>query len=74
MVVMENALHEWIQDRAKARGISVSLTVRDLLKEAYEMHEDKALGQLAVSREKTFKRRGALSTRRMRARLGIRNR
>ncbi len=72
MVVMENVLHRWVKDRAKAEGISVSLKVRDLLKEAYETHEDEALGLFAAEREKTFKRKDALTTNEMRARLGIR--
>ncbi len=46
---------------AKKQGISLSLKVRDLVKEAIEKHEDRELLRFAREREKTFDRAHALS-------------
>jgi len=40
--------------------VSLSLKVRDLVREALEMEEDIALAQFADSRDKTFSRKKSL--------------
>ncbi len=60
-VVLEKALYNSIERLAKREGVSLSLKVRDLVKEALEMDEDVALGQFASEREKTFRKTKAVS-------------
>ena len=59
-VVFEKPLYRIIKQIAKRDGISMSLKVRDLVKEAMEIKEDIALAAFAETREKTFKRAAAL--------------
>lgn len=59
-VVLEKPLYLAIEHLAKREGISLSLKVRDLVKEALEIEEDMALSILAEERERTFKRSTAL--------------
>ncbi len=74
MAVLEPPLYEWLTRFARAEGVSVSLKVRDLLREAYEMYEDEYLTSLARARARTFDRRTALTTEQMKARLGLNRR
>jgi len=60
-VVLEKPLYEAIRKIAKKEGISLSLKARDLLSEALEIHEDRILESVASEREKSFKRKSALS-------------
>jgi len=53
-VVLEKPLYHTIQQLANRDGISLSLKVRDLLKEALEIEEDKALSTFAEKRERTI--------------------
>ncbi len=59
-VVLEKPLFHAIERLADREGISLSLKVRDLVKEALEMEEDVALSALAEKRERTFKKERAL--------------
>jgi hypothetical protein len=59
-VVLEKPLYANIERLAKRDGVSLSLKVRDLVKEALEMEEDIALAQFADSRDKTFSRKKSL--------------
>lgn len=59
-VVLEKPLYRQIEHLAKRDGVSLSLKMRDLVKEALEMEEDIALSALAETRERTFKRATAL--------------
>ena len=59
-VVLERPLYNSIEHLAKRDGVSLSLKVRDLVKEALELEEDVALSTFAESREKTFDRATAL--------------
>ncbi|MBI3610137.1 MAG: toxin-antitoxin system, antitoxin component [Nitrospirae bacterium] len=59
-VVLEKPLYRRIEHLAKRDGISLSLKVRDLVREALEIEEDLALSVLAEKREKTFRRSTAL--------------
>ena len=71
MVTLEPPLHRWVIRSAKADGVSVSLKVRDLLRESYELHEDEYLGRLAAERDRTWSRRRAMSPEAVRRRLGL---
>ena len=71
MVVMEPPLYQRVTRFAEADGVSVSLKVRDLLKEAFEIYEDRYLVNLAKNREKSFDRKRALTVSQMRARMGL---
>ena len=55
-VVLEKPLYKDVEHLAKKEGVSLSLKVRDLIKEALEIKEDIALTRFAVKREQTFRR------------------
>jgi hypothetical protein len=59
-VVLERPLYNNVERLAKRDGVSLSLKVRDLVKEALEIEEDIGLSQLAEIREKTFSRKKSL--------------
>ena len=45
MVVLEPPLYRWIKERAKKQGLSLSLLIRDLIKDAYSNEEDQFWSQ-----------------------------
>jgi metal-responsive CopG/Arc/MetJ family transcriptional regulator len=53
-VVLEKPLYNTIERLAAREGISLSLKVRDLVREALEIEEDIALSAFAEKRERTF--------------------
>jgi len=59
-VVLEKPLYNSIDYLAKRDGVSLSLKVRDLVKEALEIEEDVGLSVLAEKRERTFSKAKAL--------------
>lgn len=59
-VVLEKPLYNNVRHLAEREGISLSLKVRDLIKEALESEEDIALSSFAEKREKTFSKTKAL--------------
>lgn len=59
-VVLEKPLYRKLESLAKRDGVSLSLKLRDLVKEALEMQEDIALSSWAETRERTFKKTTAL--------------
>ena len=59
-VVLEEPLFMTVERLAKRDKVSLSLKVRDLVKEALEMEEDAALSAFAEERDKTFKKATAL--------------
>lgn len=59
-VVLEEPLYATIERLAKRDKVSLSLKVRDLVKEALEVEEDIALSIFAEEREKTFGKATAL--------------
>ena len=59
-VVLEKPLYNTIERLASRDGVSLSLKVRDLVKEALEIEEDIALSSFAEQREKTLVRSRAL--------------
>ncbi len=52
-VVLEKPLYANVERLAKRDGVSLSLKVRDLLKDALEMEEDISLAKFAETREKS---------------------
>ena len=60
-VVLDRSLYNTVHELAQNQGISMSLVMRDLVKEAVELREDLALATLAESREKSFDPAIALS-------------
>ena len=59
-VVLEKPLYRKVEGLAKRDGVSLSLKVRDLVREALEVEEDIVLSVFAEAREKTFKKSTAL--------------
>ena len=53
-VVMEKPLHTAVSGLAKREGISMSMVVRDLVREALELREDIGLARMAEEREKSL--------------------
>jgi hypothetical protein len=60
-VVMEEPLYRAVGQLAKERGLSMSMVVRDLVKEAIELREDLALAIFAGGRELSLKKVKPLS-------------
>ncbi len=62
-VVLEQPLYEALRRLARREGTSLSLKARDLLRDALDLYEDRALTRFAEERERTFDRERALSHR-----------
>lgn len=60
-VVLERPLYLTLHHLAEGSGISMSMLMRDLVKEALELREDQALADFAERRERTFDRHKALT-------------
>jgi len=60
-VVLEEPLYQRVQYLARKEGVSLSLKVRDLIKEALETYEDLFLSEFAEAREATFSRSTTLT-------------
>lgn len=60
-VVLEKPLYDSVKRLAAKEEISLSLKIRDLIKEALEAQEDVVLTEVAEEREKTFRRSRAIS-------------
>jgi len=60
-VALEKGLYNAVSELAEQEGISRSMAVRDLIKEAMEMREDLALAEMAEKREASFDSDTALS-------------
>jgi len=60
-VVLEKPLYEGLRRWAERDKVSLSLKVRDLVKEALESQEDRTLATFAEEREKSFDRKKALT-------------
>jgi len=60
-VVLERPLYDSVRRLAEKEDISLSLKIRDLVRQALEAEEDAALAQFAEEREKSFKRSRAFT-------------
>jgi hypothetical protein len=59
-VVLERPLYDDVERIAGRDGVSLSMKVRDLVKEALEIEEDIALSHLAETRQKSLNKKKAL--------------
>ena len=59
-VILEEPLYKTVEQLAERDGMSLSLKVRDLVREALEIQEDLALSSFAYTREKTFRKSKSL--------------
>ena len=59
-VILEEPLFEAVEQLAERDGVSLSLKVRDLVKDALEIKEDLVLTSFAQEREKTFRKSKSL--------------
>src|SRR5947199_8310862 len=57
-VVLEKPLYDSVRRLVAKEEISLSLKIRDLIKDALEAQEDIVLAEVAEEREKTFRRTG----------------
>ena len=60
-VVLEKPLYAAVDEIAKRQGLSRSMVVRDLVREAIELREDLALAAFAEGREKSFNVKEAIT-------------
>lgn len=60
-VVLEKPLYAAVDEIAKRQGLSRSMVVRDLVREAIELREDLALAAFAERREQSFDTKGAIT-------------
>ena len=60
-VVLEKPVCDIVGRIAREEGTSLSMVVRNLVKEAIEIREDVGLSRLATGRERTLSRQRALS-------------
>ena len=60
-VVLDKNMYKIIKDLSGSEDISMSSTMRDLIKEALELREDVTLAKFAEKRKKTFNKSKALS-------------
>lgn len=58
-VVLDEPLYQGLCRWAKRDRVSLSLKVRDLVKDALELEEDRALADIADNRMATFRRKTA---------------
>lgn len=58
-VVLDEPVYQGLRRWARREGVSLSLKVRDLVKEALDTEEDRALGRLADRRMATLDRKKA---------------
>lgn len=67
--VLEPRLFDVVKRLAKEHGSSLSQEAHDLIREAVELHEDRALDDLAERRRRTWDAKKALSAQELRLRL-----
>jgi len=60
-VAVDKSIYSIIETLAKEKGVSMSMIIRDLIKEALEVNEDAFLADFAEEREKTLDREETLS-------------
>ena len=60
-VVLEKPLYDSVRRLAEKEDVSLSLKIRDLVRQALEAEEDTALARFAEEREKSFKRSRAFT-------------
>jgi len=71
MVVLEPPLYQWIKQAAKKQGLSLSLLIRDMIKDAFNDKEDLYWSKEGEKRLVNFSRKSAISHGELKRRLGI---
>jgi len=61
MVALELPIRKWITKEAKKSGLSLSMTIRDLLRNAYENQEDRYWSAEGESRLNALKGKPSVS-------------
>ena len=70
--VLEPPLFGVVKSLARRHGSSLSQEAHDLIREAVELHEDRALDELAEGRRRSWRPKKALTAAEVRARLARR--
>lgn len=60
-MVLEPPLFKWVKKLASREGLSLSMKLRDLIRETYENYEDRYWSRAGAKRLRTFSRASALS-------------
>jgi len=60
-MVVEKPLYRWLKKSAREKGVSLSLLLRDMVKDAYEQEEDIFWAREGEARRKTFDPKTALT-------------
>ena len=60
-IVLERPLYEVLQQMAQRENVSLSMKVRDLVRESIDRQEDLALAEIAEEREASFDRSRGLT-------------
>ncbi len=60
-VVLDEQLYDAVSELSQGYGVSMSMVMRDLVREAVEIREDLALAQIADQRDLSFEKDTALS-------------
>ncbi len=71
MVVLDPPLYRWIKRKSKEDGVSLSLKVRDLIREAYEMYENSYWSREGERRLAAFDRKKAVTHEMLKKRLKL---
>ncbi len=62
-VVLEKPLYNSVRRLAEKEDVSLSIKIRDMVRQALEAEEDSALAEFAEDREKTFTRSSGVTHR-----------
>lgn len=73
MVVLEPPLYHWIKETAKKEGLSLSLMIRDMIKDAYQEKEDLYWSIEGEKRLTTFSHKTTISHGNLKQRLHIKS-
>ncbi len=61
MVVLDPPLYRWLRRSARADGVSLSLRLRDVVREAFELQEERYWAREGERRLRAFRRGKAVS-------------
>ena len=61
MVTLDSPIFHWVKEMAQKEGVSLSMRVRDFLREIYEQYEERYWAKTGEKRLKTFRAKSAVS-------------
>ncbi len=73
MVVLEPPLYQWIKQTAQKQGLSLSLLIRDFIKNAYNEREERYWAQEGEKRLATFNHKAAISHTEVKKKLNLKD-